>query len=359
MSEPAKQQHHVPQATREAFLDTLRDYGGTARTRLLEQIPMIEPFAHLYGPMRAFIENSGKGLRPALLLATCKAFGGNPDDALQSAATLELLHNAFLIHDDIEDVSDFRRGRPCEHHTIGVPLAVNLGDAMQALALRLLRHNIGPLDPHSAAKVLGEFEHLLMQSLEGQALELGMIRDNTLNVGPFDYLRMTLKKTCWYSFIHPCRIGALIARPDDVASGRLNLDDFNAFGFFLGAAFQIQDDVLNLIGSQKAYGKEIGGDIFEGKRTLMLARLASLAAPSERSTLERFLARPRAERSEDEAGWVMDRMHAYDCIPYAQNAARDLLAEAQNAYAPLFTGAPREDSQFIVDLMDYILSRDR
>ncbi len=349
----------MPQANRAAFLDTLSDYGGTARTRLLEQIPMTEPFDHLYGPMRAFIENSGKGLRPALLLATCKAFGGSPDDALQSAATLELLHNAFLIHDDIEDISDFRRGRPCEHHTIGVPLAVNLGDAMQSLALRLLRHNIGPLDPRTAAQVLGEFDHLLMQSIEGQALELGMIRDNALNVGPSDYLRMTLKKTCWYSFIHPCRIGALIARPDDVASGRLNLDDFNAFGFFLGAAFQIQDDVLNVIGSQKAYGKEIGGDIFEGKRTLMLARLASLAEPLERSTLERFLAQPRAERSEDEVGWIMERMHAYDCIPYAQSAARDLLAEAQKAYVPLFAGTLPEDSRFIADLMDYMLSRDR
>jgi len=338
---------------------TLRTYGDMARAQLMDQIPRMEPFAHLYGPMRAFIENSGKGLRPALLLATCKAFGGKPEDALQSAATLELLHNAFLIHDDIEDVSDFRRGRPCEHHTMGVPLAVNLGDAMQALALRLLRHNISPLGPQTAAQVLGEFDHLLIQSLEGQALELGMIRDNALNVGAPDYLRMTLKKTCWYSFIHPCRIGALIARPDAVAAGHLNLEDFNAFGFFLGAAFQIQDDVLNLTGSQKDYGKEIGGDIFEGKRTLMLARLASLAKPSERSALERFLSLPRADRSEDEAAWVMDRMYAYECIPYAQKAARELLGEAQMAFQPLFEGTNPADAQFVSDLIDYMLARDR
>jgi geranylgeranyl diphosphate synthase type II len=101
----------------------------------------------------------------------------------------------------------------------------------------------------------------MMDSLEGQAMELGWVRDNTCDISEKDYLRMVLKKTCWYSFIHPVRIGALIARPD-----QLDLDGFNEFGYFLSAAFQIQDDVLNLIGSSRErYGKEIGGDLYEGK----------------------------------------------------------------------------------------------
>jgi geranylgeranyl diphosphate synthase type II len=340
------------------FLDTLKQYGDMTRAALLDRIPTGEPYAHLYGPMRGFIENSGKGLRPALLLATCRAFGGRIEDALPSAAVLELLHNAFLIHDDIEDVSDFRRGEPCLHHEIGVPLAINLGDAMQAMALLFLRGNLGPLRPDTSARVVAEFEHLLTQSLEGQALELGMIHDNALNAGPEEYLRMTLKKTCWYSFIHPCRIGALIARPDDVASGRLNLDDFNAFGFFVGAAFQIQDDVLNLIGSQQKYGKEIGGDIYEGKRTLMLTRLAGLVDGRDRDRLRGFLAKPRNARSDTEVSWVMKRMQAHDCISYAQNASRDLLGAAQKAFDPLYGGARLEDRQFIANCMDYMISRD-
>ncbi len=341
-----------------AFLNTLQRYGDAARAALLERIPMAEPYAHLYGPMRAYIENSGKGLRPALLIATCKAFGGREEDALPSAAVIELLHNAFLIHDDIEDVSDFRRGRPCLHHEIGVPLAINMGDAMQTMALRLLRGNLSTLSPRTGVRVVAEFDHLLKESMEGQALELGMIRDNTLDIGPADYLRMTLKKTCWYSFIQPCRIGALIARPNDVASGRLQLDDFNAFGFFLGAAFQIQDDVLNLIGSQQKYGKEIGGDIYEGKRTLMLARLAKLADLDERDKLHSFLAKPRAARSETEISWVLNRMQAHDCICYAQRAARNLLEAAQKAFDPLFCDAQPEDRQFISDCMEYMISRD-
>ena len=340
------------------FLTILKDYGDKARSTLLDKMPADEPYDFLYGPMRSFIENSGKGLRPALLIATCKAFGGREEDALPSAAVIELLHNAFLIHDDIEDVSDFRRGRPCLHHELGVPLAINMGDAMQAMALRLLREGLGRLDPETSMRVVAEFDHLLRETIEGLALELGMIRNNSLDIDPEDYLLMTLKKTCWYSFIQPCRIGALIARPDDVASGRLNLDDFNSFGFFLGAAFQIQDDVLNLIGSKEKYGKEIGGDIYEGKRTLMLARLARFIAPTERVQLQAFLEKPRQTRSQKEIDWVIERMQAHDCISYAQNASRNLLSAAQKAFSPLFGDASPEDRQFIVNCMDYMVSRD-
>jgi len=352
MSKEQITSHHTP------FLETLTDHGNKARSALLDRIPTGEPYEHLYGPMRSFIQNSGKGLRPALLMATCNAFGGHEEDALPSAAVLELLHNAFLIHDDIEDISDFRRGKPCLHHEIGVPLAINLGDAMQAMALRFLRQDLGRLSAETGARVVAEFDHLLRESIEGQALELGMIRNNALDVEPDDYLLMTLKKTCWYSFIHPCRIGALIARPEEVASGRLNLDDFNSFGFFLGAAFQIQDDVLNLIGSKKKYGKEIGGDIYEGKRTLMLARLANVIDVVERDQLETYLGKPRQLRSQKEIDWVIERMQAHDCISYAQSASRSLLDAARNAFDPLFRNANEKDRKFFLDFMAYMVLRD-
>lgn len=344
--------------THTPFLEMLKTYGDMTRSALLERIPADEPYEHLYGPMRAFIENSGKGLRPALLLATCSAFDGRHEDALPSAAVIELLHNAFLIHDDIEDVSDFRRGQPCLHHELGVPLAINMGDAMQAMALRLLRADMGQLDPETTIRVLAEFDHLLRESIEGQALELGMIRNNALDIEPEDYLLMTLKKTCWYSFIQPCRIGALIARPSDVATGKLNLDDFNRFGFYLGAAFQIQDDVLNLIGSKQKYGKEIGGDIYEGKRTLMLARLAKLSGAKERKQLSAFLEKPRQIRSPEEIEWVLEQMHAHDCISYAQKASRSLLAAAQLEFQSLFSDANEQDRHFFTECMEYMVLRE-
>ncbi|SMO80372.1 polyprenyl synthetase family protein [Ruegeria faecimaris] len=344
-------------AATQGFLEQLTRYGDQARKVLLDKMPTGEPQAYLYGPMRDYIETSGKGLRPALLLATCEAFGGKAEDAEIAAAVIELLHNAFLVHDDIEDLSDFRRGRECMHKRLGVPLAINIGDGMQSLALSLLRQNLGPLGPMTGARVVDEFDHLLKESIEGQALELGWIKDNRLDLSPSDYLTMCLKKTCWYSFIHPMRIGALIARPDDVASGALNLDDFNAFGFFLGAAFQIQDDVLNLVGSQGKYGKEIGGDIYEGKRTLMLGRLGAQADRQEQSRLSEFLEKPRTARSEQEVEWVLARMNHYSCIEYAQAAANDLLAAARREFDVVFANTNAAPRAFLGQFMDYLVAR--
>ena len=124
---------------------------------------------------------------------------------------------------------------------------------------------------------------MMQESLEGQAMELGWVRDNRCDVTDDDYLRMVLKKTCWYSFIHPCRIGALIATRDGV-----DLDRFNRFGCFLGTAFQIQDDLLNLTGDERRYGKEIGGDLLEGKRTLMLIHLLRQLNGDDQRRLEQF-----------------------------------------------------------------------
>ena len=348
--------HLDPAATR-GFLDQLTSYGDRARETLLNLMPTHEPQDYLYGPMRDYIETSGKGLRPALVLATCEAFGGDSNDAMISAAVIELLHNAFLVHDDIEDLSDFRRGRECMHRRLGVPLAINTGDGMQSLALRLLRRNLEPLGPETAARVVDEFDHLLLESIEGQAIELGWIRDNRLDVSASDYLRMCLKKTCWYSFIHPMRIGALIARPDDVAAGRLDLDMFNSFGFFLGAAFQIQDDVLNLVGAQDKYGKEIAGDIYEGKRTLMLGQFNALADDRERARLTALLSSPRQDRSARDVSWVLSGMKQYGCVKYAQNAANDLLASARTEFDHVFADTREGPRAFLAQFMDYLVAR--
>jgi geranylgeranyl diphosphate synthase, type II len=338
---------------RMAFLERLAEYGGLARATLLERLPDGEPRAHLYQPMREFCSRSGKGIRPALLIASCRAFGGRLEDALASAAALELLHNAFLIHDDIQDQSESRRGIPCLHAQLGAPLAINIGDSMLASAFRLLRGNFSLLGAETAWRVFDEFDHLVSESLEGQAMELGWIRDNELSIRPQDYLRMTLKKTCWYSFMHPCRIGSVIARPREP-----NLDAFNAFGFYLGAAFQIQDDVLNLVGSHDRYGKEIFGDIYEGKRTLMLARLAAVVDPTERGRLSRFLATPRNARKEAEVAWVFDAMERHDCVGYAGKAAAKLVEGARAVFPAAFAGASGVDRDFIAHCLDFVTGRD-
>lgn len=344
----------LPVLDRHAFEGQLRSYRSQVTPLLLESIPQAEPRRHLYDLVRTQLEREGKGIRPALCLATCSAFGGNASQALPSAAALELLHNAFLVHDDIEDSSDYRRGKPTLHREYGIPLAVNAGDAMNAISARLLKKNLALLGPRLGMRIFDEFDHMSMETIEGQAMELGWIRDNDCRTSEQDYLLMVLKKTGWYSFIHPMRIGALIAQPE-----RSDLDAFNRFGYYLGTAFQIQDDVLNLTGDRNKYGKEIGGDLLEGKRTLILAHLFQQVTPLEKTRLSGFLGKPRAQRLPRELAWVYELLHAYKSIDYARTAARDFANGARREFATAFQGSTSDtDVAFVRSLLDYLISRD-
>jgi geranylgeranyl pyrophosphate synthase len=316
-------------------------------------LPSREPRRHLYDLIQGHLSRSGKGIRPALCIATAKAFGGKEENAVPSAAALEMLHNAFLVHDDVEDGSELRRNHPTMVAEHGVPLAVNTGDAMNAISIRLLRRNLPLLGAPTAIRIYEEIDTLLVESLEGQAMELGWIRDNDMRVGAADYLRMTLKKTCRYSFIHPMRIGALVADGE-----RSDLDRFDKLGFLMGAAFQIQDDVLNLVGDRR-YGKEIGGDLMEGKRSLILAHLFERVSGPDADMLRDFLNRPRERRLSREIGRIYELLRRHGSIEYAQQASRELAAAAAEEFDTAFAGA-RDDGarQFIRRILDFVVERD-
>jgi len=293
-------------------------------------------------------------LRPALLLATCSAFGGDVEDALPSAVALELLHNAFLVHDDIEDGSLFRRDHPTLYIEHGTPIAINVGDAMNSLSIVSLTENIPVLGADLAYRIFHEAHHLVLQSVEGQALELGWTRDNAFDLTEDDYLRMVLKKTCWYTCIHPCRIGALIG-----TRGAIDANRFNLFGFLLGAAFQIQDDILNLIGDRDVYGKEILGDLWEGKRTLMLVHALRACTDDERAELGRVFSVGREQRTERDVQWVFRLFERYGSIDAARARLRAMVDGALSEFDIAFGDAPASaDRDFIRNLVPFLGDRD-
>jgi geranylgeranyl diphosphate synthase, type II len=336
------------------FERQLAVYRDLITAPLAAVLPARQPRRYLYELVEEQLRNSGKGLRPALCIATCKAFGGQAERAIPSAVGLELLHNAFLVHDDVEDESEYRRGKPTVVAQHGVAIAVNVGDALNALSMRPLSANIEVLGPALATRVYREFEHMLVQSIEGQAIELGWIRDNLFDIKDDDYLRMTLKKTGWYTCIHPCRIGAIIGTDDQI-----DLDRFNRFGHFLGSAFQIQDDVLNLVGDRGTYGKEILGDLWEGKRTLMLVHLLRYCRDDERDRIHTLLGTPRAAKSERDVRWLFSMLQEYGSLEYACSAARQLAAAAASEFSRAYDGARQsEDLDFIEGLVDYVVQRE-
>lgn len=301
-----------------AILDN--DLGQTLRRckertvrEILTLVPRKAPRADLYDLMRDYVTREGKGLRPTLAIATCMALGGRMEDGVRAAAALEMFHNGFLVHDDIADESDARRGRPTLHTAHGIGLAVNAGDAMNLFAIDLALSNLETLGLARTLGLIHEILHMCRETVEGQAIELGWIRRNTVPARDADYSRMSIKKTGWYTCISPCRMGAIAAgetRPE-------MLDRFNEAFRLIGIAFQIQDDVLNLVGETELYGKEPLGDLLEGKRTIMMIHLFRTATPKLRKKMQAINAMPRAKKSLAHAKEMLAAMRSCGSVEYA------------------------------------------
>lgn len=331
----------------------LKEYGERTRALLFQYLPAAEPRRYLYDLVADYPRRGGRAFRPSLCIATARAFGMPLEMALRTAVSIEMIHNAMLIHDDVEDESEQRRGKPTLHVSEGVPIAINVGDFLSLLAMRPLLDNRSVLGPEIALRILEETERMARESAEGQAFELGWRRDNVTSIGEADYLLMVLKKTCWLCTIHPSRVGTLIG-----AKGFVDLDRCIRFGFFLGAAFQIQDDLLNLEGDPTAYGKELGGDIHEGKRTLMLIHLLENATGAERERIFAMLGGPRDQRSLRDIVWTRERMDAYGSIEYARQVAHGLAGAAQYEFEQLYGYLPESrDKRFLQSLPAWVIER--
>lgn len=340
---------------RSEFVETFLERYKNLTMKALESFMLSkEPRRYLYDIVPSYPKRGGKGLRPALCIATCRAFGGNIQNVLRCASAIELFHNAFLVHDDIEDGSEYRRGKKTMHAEHGIGIAVNVGDAMNVLSIRPLMENLMILGPRITWQVFSEIEHMVRQSVEGQAMELGWVRDNICDLNEEDYLRMILKKTCWYTCIHPCRIGALVGLGES-----LNLDRFNRFAYYMGAAFQIQDDILNLVGDHEKYGKEIGGDIWEGKRTMMLIHLLNHCTEDEKERIQFFLSKPRKNRLSKDVRWIYHLMTEYNSIEFARSNARQLAGGALKEFFVAYGDRPdTDDKQFIHEIILYMIERE-
>jgi geranylgeranyl diphosphate synthase, type II len=330
----------------------LTRYGALVRSSMAEFLPDGQAPDYLYDLMREYPRRGGKGIRPALLLAACQAYGGSVRDGLGPAVTLEMMHNAFLIHDDIEDASDRRRGGPALHEMHGVGLAVNAGDALACLALEPLRTG-GAFGGRLARRLLTEFLTMVRETTEGQALELGWRRDNVIDLTPADYLTLASKKTCWYTCMAPMRIGALVG-----SRGTAPLRALSRFGFHLGVAFQIRDDLLNLSTDEPLHGKEPFGDIREGKRTLMLLHLLAEAPVDEWSWLVSYLAKPEADRTPAAVRHVVTLMQRHGSLDFAREYAAGITAGAYTAFDEAFGGVPPSGHvDFLRAVIPYMLTR--
>ena len=221
---------------------------------------------YLYQPLRGFSATGGKRVRPALVLLATQAVHGDVEAALPVACAIEDFQSAALIHDDIADKSELRRGEPCLYRRLGTGLAINVGDAALVHTIGRICHG-NTYDEATRLRLIDALISMQEHTLEGQALDLGWTQENRWDITPDEYLFMATSKTAYYSAAYPLLCGAIVG--GGTAEQRSAL---KAFGLKAGLAFQLQDDLLNLVGNAKTQGKDFRSDITEGKRTLLVVK---------------------------------------------------------------------------------------
>jgi len=291
--------------------------------------------------MAWYPQAGGKKLRPFLAMVSCGALDGDENDAIKPGLSIELIHNFTLIHDDIMDDDDLRRGRQTLHKKEGLPTAINVGDALFALSFRLISEM--DVEPVKIKQVLYEISQAVLKVAEGQ--EEDMRFETTFDIIEDEFIEMIEKKTS-YLFQAAARCGAIVA---DASEEQVEM--LGEYARKMGIAFQVQDDYLDLMGNQNDLGKPVGSDIKAGKRTLMVIHALQNLEDDDRNRLVEILENDSTQEEVDEA---IDLLNKYDSIEYCRELAVEYANSAKDSIKSL---QESNHKNILISLVDYMIER--
>lgn len=237
----------------------------------------------LYKPIRYTLEQSGKRVRPVLALMAYNLYKECVDEALYPAVAMETYHNYTLIHDDVMDRADIRRGKPTVCAKWGDTAAILSGDTMLLLAYEFLAH----VSADKLPAALALFTETAKEVSDGQQYDLDF--ENRDLVTEEEYMEMIRLKTS-VLIAASLKMGGLVA-----GAGEADLENLYAYGETMGLAFQLQDDLLDVYGDAAVFGKKIGGDIRCNKKTYLLIKAMELATPEQRAEMQAWMKNPAAD----------------------------------------------------------------
>lgn len=242
----------------------------------IASLPLEKEPRGLYEPIRYALELGGKRIRPQLLLMTYEMFGGNPKDVLQQAAALEMYHNFTLLHDDVMDRSELRRGKPTVHTKWNDNTAILAGDNMLCMSMQMISSAT-----KNNADILSTVSQTAIEINEGQQMDMDF--EERLDVTVEEYIEMIRLKTS-VLLAAATKVGALLAD-----ASKEDAEHLYRFGEAMGLAFQLQDDYLDVYGDPAVFGKKIGGDILNNKKTYLLIYAMRHGRTPARASLERWI----------------------------------------------------------------------
>jgi len=313
---------------------------------ILEVLELERDPRTLYEASRHLIDAGGKRLRPFLVIRACESVGGALEDALHVAAAVEVLHNFTLVHDDIMDRDEKRRGSPTVHVKWGVPIAIAAGDLLFAKVYELVLRKAGDTSGSQkrALKVLEELTAATIAICEGQTMDL--IFEERSEVSEADYLKMVGGKTAAL-FEASARCGAVLG-----GGGAGQVRRLGNFGRYGGLAFQMIDDVLGVVGDEKTLGKPVGSDLREGKRTLIMIHALKHADSERRKRILSVLGNRRA--TQEEIVSVTKLVESLGSIGYVRKMAESYAERSKKELRFLNPSSARES---LANLVDFFVSR--
>ena len=322
-------------------MEFIKPYSALIEKNLQSLTLPTEPNS-LYAPQKYIIESGGKRIRPILVLMSCGLCGGDPKDSIPAATAVELLHNFTLIHDDIMDQAESRRGNPAVHMKWNEATAILAGDGMFVQALLQLQHLPSTVDHKRITKV---FLDGINTVCEGQALDMDFeTRDNvTLD----EYLKMISGKTA--ALLSASMVmGGLCATQDEETLNRLNV-----IGTSLGLAFQIQDDWLDVVADPDRFGKRKAGDIYEGKKTFLMISALDSCSESNRRKLQDYM--KHLPLNDEQVQEVIEIYKNCGVSEKAEEVSRSYYRQAEETLEQFADSSYKED---ISNLINYLKNRE-
>lgn len=299
---------------------------------------------NLYAPVQFTLESGGKRIRPVMVLMGCNLFMDSIEKAIYPALAIEIFHNFTLLHDDIMDNSDTRRGRATIHKKWNTNVAILSGDAMLIKAYEFL----SKAEKDKLPQLFRVFNNTALQVCEGQQLDMDF--EEIDNVNEEEYLEMIELKT---AVLLACslKLGAISGGAEENDTENL----YN-FGRYLGMAFQLQDDYLDLYGDPGVFGKKIGGDIVAGKKTYLYFKAWESADEAGRNALKELMS-SKSIAKEDKINKIKKLYNKYKVAELTNNKIKEYYQQAKISYEKI--NVPTYRKKPLWHLAEFLLEREK